>query len=422
MRVKAFFNKLPFFILCSACSILFIVLVCLAGIWFSEYRTQAGISPPRSDGKPSGLRNNIAREDFPDLLNHLILDPEHAADSFVLKKGEEHLTVKSTIDPAFQKYIFRLLQRSKTQQAAVLVLNSTDGRILAMVSYDKAGSNRDLCLKAEFPAASLFKIVAAAAAFENAGYWPNKEVYYRGKSHTLYRSQLKQKTGRYTVKTSFRRAFASSINPVFGKLGIYELGQDVLDNYADKFLFNRQIPFDLPVEMSKIQVPDDHFGLAEVASGFNKETLISPLHAALLASVPANNGVMVAPWLIEHICDESGGFLYQRRPTMLACPINSRAASNLRALMRDTVRYGTCGRSFSRLGRKKAFRSIELGAKTGTINDKSDRFKYDWLAAYAISKDRLKSICVAVLGVHGEKLGIRSNELGRYIIDYYITS
>jgi hypothetical protein len=63
-----------------------------------------------------------------------------------------------------------------------------------------------------------------------------------------------------------------------------------------------------------------------------------------------------------------------------------------------------------------------VGGKTGTINDEIDRFKYDWLTAYAIPRNKAKGICIAVLSVHGEKLGIRANELGRYIINYHVTS
>ena len=62
---------------------------------------------------------------------------------------------------------------------------------------------------------------------------------------------------------------------------------------------------------------------------------------------------------------------------------------------------------------KRAFRNVEFGAKTGTINDEKDRFKYDWLAAYALPEKGANGICISVLSVHGEKLGIRAGELGR---------
>ena len=94
------------------------------------------------------------------------------------------------------------------------------------------------------------------------------------------------------MATTFRKAFAASNNSVFGKIGIYDLGQQTLNRYAERFRFNSQIPFDLPVEISAITVPEDDFGLAEIASGFNKTTLLSPLHAALLSSVAVNTGRM----------------------------------------------------------------------------------------------------------------------------------
>jgi hypothetical protein len=71
------------------------------------------------------------------------------------------------------------------------------------------------------------------------------------------------------------------------------------------------------------------------------------------------------------------------------------------------------------LRRKKRFKKFELGAKTGTINDKLDRFKYDWITAFALAPGANKGIAVGVLGVHGKILGTRSTEMARAIIDYY---
>ena len=399
IRRKRLLRRFPSFALYSGCFFLILVLVICAGSWISGYRTQAGYSPSNTRKQSGCLTEDLSRQDLSILLRDLDLNSGHSKDHFVVENGGVRYTIKSSLDPALQDYIFRLLKRSRALQAAVVVLNHNDGRILAMASYEKSGNGENLCLKASFPAASLFKIVSAAAALESAGFTPDRNVFFDGSKHTLYRRQLKNRIGRYTSKTNFRKAFASSINSVFGKLGIYNLGQDVMADYADRFLFNRTIPF----EMSIIHVPDDDFGLAEIASGFNKKTLISPLHAALLASVVANNGVMVAPWLVEHICSGSGEFLYQRRPTMLTFPISRGAAEDLKVLMRDTVLYGTCRKSLQLLLRKKAF-------------------KYDWLTAYAIPRNKAKGICIAVLSVHGEKLGIRANELGRYIINYHVTS
>jgi cell division protein FtsI/penicillin-binding protein 2 len=301
-------------------------------------------------------------------------------------------------------------------------MNAYDGRIQAMASYSADGNGENLCLKADFPAASLFKIVTAAAALEAAGFTPTKEVAFQGSKHTLYKYQLKPSQQRFTATTNFSKAFASSNNSVFGKLGIYDLGQAVLAEYADKCLFNGPIPFDLPVAESIIEIPADQFGLAEIASGFNKKTLISPLHASLLAAMVANNGAIPAPWLIEIIRDDSDNVIYSGQQGVLKSSIRDKTAQDLKILMQEAVRNGTSRKALWRLRQKKIFKDFELGAKTGTINDETDQFKYDWLAIYALPPSGNTGISVAVLGVHDKILGTRSTELARAIIDFYFSS
>jgi peptidoglycan glycosyltransferase len=403
-------------------SFLILVFVFCVGFRISGHLGQASLNPYNTKKQPKAALEKPSTRDPAIFMKDLNLNPAQLRDHFVLEQGEAIFDIRSSLDKALQDYILRLLQRSRTLQAAVIVLSPDDGRVLAMANYDKDGNSENLCVKADFPAASIFKIVSAAAAIESAGFTPDQTVFFQGRRHTLYRQQLKQTVNRYTNKTDFTKAFASSINSVFGKLGIHDLGQGLMAEYADRFLFNRVIPFDFPVDMSPIQVPDDDYGLAEIASGFNRKTLISPLHAALLASVVVNNGIMMAPWLIERVSDNSGELLYQRKAVQLASPVSRKTAEDLKVLMRGTVLYGTCRKSFQLLRRKKAFKNVDLGAKTGTINDKKDQYKYDWLLGYVLPRNGLKPISFAVLGIHGEKLGLRSSELGRYIIKYYITS
>jgi cell division protein FtsI/penicillin-binding protein 2 len=301
-------------------------------------------------------------------------------------------------------------------------MDSHSGRLLSLVNYDANGQADNLCLQANYPAASLFKIVTAAAAIESAGLKPDHGYYYRGSKHTLYKSQLKTKKDRWTVQTNFRKAFAYSNNAVFGKIGIYDLGQDKLIRYSDKFFFNRPIASDLPVAVSQVTIPTDDFGLAEIATGFNKDTLISPLHAALLAAVAVNAGIMPTPRLVDSIRNESNEVIYQAALPTMTATVNRHTARDLKLIMQDTVRYGTGRSAFRKLRRKKRFKHFDLGAKTGTINDREDRFKYDWVTAFAISPDGAGSISVSVLGVHGKILGTRSTEMTRAIVDYYFST
>jgi cell division protein FtsI/penicillin-binding protein 2 len=274
-----------------------------------------------------------------------------------------------------------------------------------MASRDTNGNGDNLCLKAEFPAASLFKIIATAAALEKAGYTIEKSLFYEGSKHTLYKYQLRESKGPHSARTNLRKAFATSNNSVFGKIGIYALGQEVIDE-----------------AVSTIDVPDDNFGLAEIASGFNKRTLVSPLHAALLSAVIANCGNMMVPWLVSTITDETFKIDYRAPHNALISPISRKTAEDLKSLMNYAARYGTTRSAFRELRRQRLLANLDIGAKTGTINDRLDRFKYDWITAFALTADGSRGISIGVLAVHGKLLGTRSTELVRAIIDYYFRS
>jgi len=414
--------KLPSLLTISGVSCAALVLLIFIGLWVSELLSQPPQTAPQPQKKNERRSAAPSKKDLKVYLGEVVNDSDRLTDQFILQNDGKRFFIRTSIHAKLQQYIGRMLERSRTLQSAVVVLNPHDGHIKAMVNYDANGNSDNLCFKANFPAASLFKIVSAAAAIESAGFTPDKTLFFQGNKHTLYKYQLKTKKGRYTTQTKLRRAFASSNNSVFGKIGIYDLGQNVLAKYADKFFFNQRIPFEFPLAASRIDVPEDEFGLAEIASGFNKRTLISPLHAALLSSVAANNGSMPMPWLVESVRNESNEIIYQARQRVLEATVSPKTAADLKILMEDAVKYGTSRKAFRKLRRKKIFKSVDLGAKTGTINDSMDRYKYDWLTAFALSAAGDRDICVGVLAVHGKILGTRATEMARAIINYYFYS
>lgn len=416
-------SRLPCLWLCAAGAIGVLALMSYAGPKiFADLEIRAPGPPPIS-AEEETANSPITKKDLAEILidfDKKSLFTSGYGDFF--RNGKSY-TLETSLDLKLQEYILGLLGRSKTFQAAVVVLEPQTGKVLAMAGHRReGGGDFRLCLEADFPAASIFKIISAAAAIEARGFSAEKTIAFRGRRYTLYKSQLSQKTGPYTVETTFRKAFARSINPVFGKIGIYYLGQSLLSEYARRFLFNGVIPFELPVEVSHVQVPEDSYGLAEISSGFNKRTLISPFHGALIASVVSNNGVVMEPWLVTQVKEGPDKVHYRGNPKMMGRAITEDTAKELRVMMKDTVLSGTCRRAFRRIRAKTRFENIDLGAKTGTVNDRLDRYKYDWIVAYALPNGGNAGICVSVLAVHGKRLGIRASEIGRYIIDYYYTS
>jgi len=121
--------------------------------------SQASLNPPDTKKQSNIALKKPPKKDPANLLKELNLGSAQFTDHFVVEKDDEHFDITSSIDLALQDYILGLLRRSKTIQAAVVIQRPDDGRILAMVNYDKEGNGQNLCTKADFPAASIFKIV-----------------------------------------------------------------------------------------------------------------------------------------------------------------------------------------------------------------------------------------------------------------------
>ena len=414
-RRKYFLKSLPWLGLWSGAGVLILVILFYSVSWLSAHFEDR---PWRPSKEHKIEAPKLTKTDLASILRHLDQELLGSSEVQQVEHNGASLTFETSIVPSLQRYASNLLDRSKTHAAAAVVLRPETGEILAMAQSRGGNGGENLCLKADLPAASLFKIVAAAAAIEARGMSPETELTFQGGKYTLYRSQLKaQDRGRYTVQTTLRDAFADSINPVFGKLGIYELGPEIMQDYAYRFLFDRPIPFDLPLEMSHFDVPEEEFAMAEIASGFNKRTLISPLHAALITAAVLNEGAIMEPRLVKSVRDSEGQILYQSEPNVLARPIHPGTAQSLRDLMSVAANEGTARNAFRPLQRRKTFRDFDFGAKTGSINDPTNQYRVDWLAAYALPGYGHGGLGVVVLAVHGEKLGIRARDMARLIID-----
>jgi penicillin-binding protein A len=93
--------------------------------------------------------------------------------------------VPLTIDPILQSQLTGILQQYRVPYGAVVVLEPSTGRVLAMAEHSQAQRGlRGLTTRAVFPAASIFKIVTGAALLE-AGVSPMDETCFHGGKRRL---------------------------------------------------------------------------------------------------------------------------------------------------------------------------------------------------------------------------------------------
>jgi cell division protein FtsI/penicillin-binding protein 2 len=331
----------------------------------------------------------------------------------------------TTRRPELENKIYKRLQEYRPRLGGVVALDPNTGRVLALVNFrnpPEAGGDlpRDeVCLHAGFPAASIFKIVSAACALEMEKANPASTFAYNGRNYTLYKSQLDGSRNRWTREITLGEAFARSINPVFGLVGQRYLKHAPFLQFCENLGFNGVLPFDFLVDSSRVRTPEDDYGWAELASGYNRQTKISPLHGALLASAAATDGVLHRPYLLDSVLSDRGEVLYAGQPREWRRAFSPATARNLRNMMSQTVRIGTARRSFWHLTVQRKYQDLEFGGKTGSLNTYQPDGRTDWFAGYARAPDgRQVAVCVFLL--HGKFWTVHAAYIAAETMRYFM--
>ena len=321
-----------------------------------------------------------------------------------------------TLDSKLNMFLDEIYARYKPDYAAFVALDASSGAVLAIKSFikdDKSWGN--LALLNSYPAASVFKVVTAAASLDQDILTPSSVLRFNGKKTSLYKNQvLKHKDNKWTRRPTLKAAFAESINPVFARIGVFMLGARQLENYARRFRFNTDVATDFDFETGLTEIVDDEWRIAETASGYTRTNTLSPMHGAMLAGAIVNDGLMMVPYMIELATDEWGIPLYLEKPKVLGEPISPETASELRQLMRETVRRGSARKSFKNFFRGE-FENLEVGGKTGSLTGRMPAGKYDWFVGYAASAD--KKISFASLTINKEYWTVKAHYVARRFIE-----
>lgn len=300
-------------------------------------------------------------------------------------------------DVILGRRLLDVLRSQNAYGAFYLMVDGASGQILAwgQQSGFEPSDLPTFLPKSSFPAASLVKIVTAAAALESRRYSNDTMIPAIGSTVTLYRNQLKVSEKYKGRKVSLEKAFASSMNPSMGIIGL-SLGGNLLKQAAERLGFNRRYPDGVPLR-SSFNPPDTGFGVAEAASGFTTEITLSPLHAAAIVRAVLREDSPEIPWspLVGH------DYAPARPVRLPVSPLSENTYYGLKRMFEATIKSGSARTSFRNPGvlyssNKKRLR---IGGKTGTKD--GDDGRYEWFAGYA--EDRRnpeKSLVIVCLHIN----------------------
>jgi cell division protein FtsI/penicillin-binding protein 2 len=171
--------------------------------------------------------------------------------------------------------------------------------------------------------------------------------------------------------------------------------------------------------MSQFPLAENQYNLAELASGFNRVTMISPVHAASIASIIASDGVFKYPQLLKRITDPNNKKEIWRNDPISRRVLKEESSLQLKRMMQLTVERGPARAAFRRMP-YKIKESLDIGGKTGSITGGVPYGKRDWFIVYAVPKDKSHpGISIAIMIVNVKKWYVRSTYLAKNIIEYY---
>ncbi len=351
----------------------------------------------------------IQNNQFPDTISYLDLDLEQKGAKFKFHY---------TIDQDLQTKAEKLLRQYQPDYGAIVMMNAETGEILTMTSFIKEQNDlpfQNLNLMATFPAASVFKIITAATAIDLKGVDPQHQIAFNGGNYTLYKKNvLSEHVTKWTRFISLKDAFARSINTAFGRLTLENIKPHELSNYANRFMFNQEIPTDFKLEKSLAQIPNETgFELTQVASGYNRFNTMSPVHGAMIAATIVNYGKMVAPYIVKEVQlnDET---IYQGKKLDLGLILSQASAEKVQTMMEQTVLAGTSRKTFRKLLKDKKFKEVEMGGKTGHFSGLNPKGTNDWFVGYAT--DGENKVAIAAITVNIKKWTVKSSALAEMMI------
>lgn len=335
--------------------------------------------------------------------------------------GNKPHLINYTFNDQLNNFVRSQLRQYKTDYSTIVVIDNETGNILAAQGYEGRTQKFDqsLVLEASHPSASLIKIITAADLVGKGNVTKETNFEFLGRSTTLFKYQLTEGRRGPGRPQSFELAFAKSNNVIFGKAAIKHSSPADLIKTAEEWGFNNPLLSEVS-SVSKINPTSDDYEFAELASGFNTSTVITPIHGALLSSIVANDGVLKNPKFLESVKVPNSDNNLWESAAVEKRVITPRVAEEMRHMMMATIEDGTARKQFRKMNR--GFKDVlEIGGKTGSITGGKPFGKRDWFTAYAMPRDHSKGkgISVAVMNVNVKRWHVKSSFLAKNVIEFY---
>lgn len=330
------------------------------------------------------------------------VDVVNAATDAGTPGNDVKLTINSTIQQAAEQALDGFNGACAVidpETGAVLALASSPSynasdieSILSSGSDSSALYNR--ATQALYSPGSTFKMVSLTTALEN-NVATESSVFSSPGEMTIGNGKVNN-FGNYSYgEITLARATELSSNTVYGQLGT-QIGSDRLVEGSEKFGFNQDVSFDIPLVKSLMPDPNEmtEWETAWATAGEPVGQHASPagpqatvLQMALVGCVIANDGVMEQPYLVDSIYNADGECSFTARPSSLMTATSSSIAKRVRTVLEGVVNSGT--------GTAAAVQGVQIAGKTGT-SETGKEYDDSWFVGMGPSENCKVVVAIAL--------------------------
>lgn len=295
-----------------------------------------------------------------------------------------------------------------TNQGAVVVMEADTGNVRALVSKPDYNpeeiasrwtefSNSDdgvllnRAMQGLYPPGSTFKTVTLLEYLQE--HQMEAEDYSfdcKGKVD-VGNSSISCYHGKKHGQLDLKSAYAKSCNSAFAQMG-RSLDVDAFDTLAKQLLFDSELPLEFPYSQSSFQLKETDLEAIRMMTAIGQgNTLVTPMHMAMLISAIANDGVLMKPRFLERTESYTGTFVESYPEVEYGSLMTAQEAQILQEYMRAVVEDGTASALQSD--------SYTAFGKTGTAEYSSNKNKsHAWFTGYVSGDKPDLVVCVIVEG------------------------
>jgi len=287
------------------------------------------------------------------------------------------LTIDYNIQYLSERALEEAAVKFNAESGMAIVMSPKTGAILAVAHYPFFNPNsfgefdqnlwRNRSITDPFEPGSTMKIFSACAAIEFGGYSPNAIFFCENGKYQIGKNVVRDTHPHGWLSLQQIIKFSSNI----GTIKVSEMvGPEHIYKTFRNFGFGEKTGIDCPGETSGSLSHYNRWSKIDAgAISFGQGVAVSALQLITAASAIANDGVLMAPYIVQAITDQNGRLIKSSSPRMVRRVVSLETARTVKKIMASVTTEGGTGVN-------AALEGYSVCGKTGTAQKIDEKGTY----------------------------------------------